>query len=143
MPQSLKQSVEEALQAYSPLRTSRSQIVVSVDGGQVTLSGYVQSTSTKQLAAILASGVDGVSEVVNALLAAPDLEQAVAMALAADSRTRPWPIRVRAEQGFVQLQGYVPDEQSIHVALEVARKVNGPQEIVNALKVGQPVQLAA
>lgn len=143
MPQSLKQSVEEALQAYSPLRTSRSEVVVSVDGGQVTLSGYVPSTSTKQLAGILASGVDGVSQVVNALLAAPDLEHAVAMALAADSRTRPWPIRARAEQGYVLLQGYVPDEQTAQVALEVARKAEGPQEIVNALQVGQPAQLAA
>ena len=84
MPQTLKQSVEEALQAYSPLRTSRAEITVTVDDGVVTLSGFVPSASTKGMAAILAASVNGVNEIVNDIIADPDLEHSVALALAAD-----------------------------------------------------------
>jgi osmotically-inducible protein OsmY len=125
MPQSLKQSIEEALQAYSPLRTSRAEITVTLDDGQVTLSGFVPSGS------------------INDILADPDLERSVAMALAADSRTRLWPIRVRAELGNVQLQGQVPDEDAAQVALEVARQVQGPRRIFSALEIGQALEMAA
>ena len=143
MPHPLKQSIEDALQAYSPLRTSRSEISVRVDDGQVTLSGYVPSTSMQRMAALLAGNVEGVNEVVNELVADPDLERSVAVALAADERTRPWPIRVRSEIGCVQLQGQAPDEATLQAALDVARKVKGPRQIVNALKVGQPLPRAA
>ncbi|MEJ2557524.1 MAG: BON domain-containing protein [Anaerolineae bacterium] len=143
MPLSLKQSVEEALQAYSPLRTSRAEITVAVDDGQVTLSGYVPSGSIKRMAGILAGSVQGVNGIVNDLLADPDLERSVAMALAANSRTRLWPIRVRAELGNVQLQGQVPDEDAAQVALEVARQVQGPRRIFSALEVSKSLELAA
>ena len=134
MPSALQQSIQDALEAYSPLRTSRADIAVTVNNGTVTLSGYVPSTSIKDMAAILAGSVDGVSEVVNDLLADPELERSVALALAQDERTRPWFIRVRAEGGHVQLQGELPDDQAIETALEVARKVKGPKKVVSALK---------
>jgi osmotically-inducible protein OsmY len=143
MPQSLKQSVQEALQAYSPLRTSRAEITVTVDDGQVTLSGYAPSGSIKRMAGILAGSVDGVNGIVNEILADPDLERSVAMALAADPRTRHLPIRVRAELGHVQLQGQISDEGAAQAALEVARKVQGPRQIFSALEVGESVELAA
>ncbi len=143
MPQTLNQSVEEALQAYSPLRTSRPEIIVTVEDGVVTLSGYVPSASIRGMAGILASTVNGVNEVINDLVSAPDLERSIAVALAADERTRPWPIRVRADLGFVQLQGRVPSEQVVQAALEAAHKVKGPKQIVSALKVTRPETLAA
>ena len=144
MAQTFKQSVEEALQAYSPLRTSRAEITVTVDDdGVVSLSGYAPSASIKGMAEVLASTVDGVSEVGNDLTADPDLERTVALALAADSRTRTWPIRVRSELGHVQLQGDLPDEEAVEAALEVARGVEGPKQIFNALKLRELTPLAA
>jgi hyperosmotically inducible protein len=144
MAQTLKQSVAEALQAYSPLRTSRAEITATVDDdGVATLSGYVPSASIKGMAGVLAGTVDGVSEVVNDLIADPVLERTVALALAADSRTRTWPIRVRSELGHVQVQGDVPDEEAVEVILEVARGVEGPKQIFNALKVRELMPLAA
>ena len=65
MPQTLKRSVEEALEAYSALRSSRPDITVTVDDGAVTLSGYVASSSIKEIAAVLAGSVAGVNAVVN------------------------------------------------------------------------------
>jgi len=143
MPQTLKRSVEEALETYSPLRSSRPDITVTVDDGAVTLSGYVASSSIKEMAAVLAGSVAGVNEVVNELHADPKLERSVALALAQDERTRPLPIRVRAAGGYMQLQGQVPDEEAVETALEVARAVNGPKQVVSALKVSESVPLAA
>jgi osmotically-inducible protein OsmY len=142
MSQPLKQSVEEALQAYSPLRTSKAQITVTTDEDKVTLAGYVPSGIIKRMAAVLAGSVEGVSEVINNLSADPELEHAVSAALANDSRTRAWPIRVRAALGYVQLQGNVPDEAAVQTALEVARQATGPRQIISALAIGRPVLLA-
>ena len=143
MPQALKQSVEEALMAYSPLRDSRPEITVTVDDGVVTLSGYVASSSIREMAAIMAGSVGSVNEVVNELHADPKLERSVALALAQDERTRPLPIRVRAGGGYVQLQGQVPDEAAAEAAMEVARTVEGPKQVVSALRVRDSVPLAA
>ncbi len=115
---------------------------MTVDDGVVTLSGYVSSSSIREMAAILAGSVASVNEVVNDLHADPELERSVALALAQNDRIRPLPIRVRSEGGYVQLQGQVPDEEAAEIALEVARTVNGPKEIVSALKVREPVALA-
>jgi hyperosmotically inducible protein len=143
MPQALKQSVEKALEAYSALRSSRPDITVAVDDGVVTLSGYVSSTSIREMATILAGSVASVSEVVNELHADPQLERWVAMALAQDDRTRSLPIRVRSVGGYVQLQGQVPDEAAAETALDVARTVEGPKQVVSALRVKKTVALAA
>ena len=143
MPLSLKQSVEEALQAYSPLRTSRAEISVTTNNGTVTLSGYVPSSSIKGMATILANSVDSVNEVENDLIADPELDRRVASALAGDDRTRSLAIRVRSELGFVQLQGQVPSKEAMEIALEVAREVEGPKGIASALQVQEPEPLAA
>ena len=144
MAKTLKQSVEEALQAYSPLRTSRAEITVTVEDDRVvSLSGYVPSASIKGMAGVLAGTVQGVSQVVNDLIADPDLERTVALALAADSRTRTWPIRVRSELGHVQLQGVVPNEEAVEAALAVTQGVEGPKRVFNALKVKELTPLAA
>ena len=143
MPLSLKQSVEEALQAYSPLRTSRAEISVTTNNGTVTLSGYVPSSSIKGMATVLANSVDSVNEVENDLIADPELDRRVALALAGDDRTRSLAIRVRSELGFVQLQGQVPSNEAMEIALEVAREVEGPKGIASALKVQEPEPLAA
>ena len=113
------------------------------DDGVATLSGYVPSASIKGMAGVLTGTVDGVSEVVNDLIADPDLERSVALALAAANRTRTLPIRVRSELGHVQLQGDVPDEEAVKASLEVARGVEGPKQIFNALKVRGLTPLAA
>jgi hyperosmotically inducible protein len=139
----LKLSVEEALKAYSPLRISRPEITVTTVDGVVTLTGYVSSVSMKGMASVLAGSVDGVSEVVNELLADPDLERSVALALAQDERTRSLPIRVRSEIGHVQLQGQVPGEEIAETALAIAQAVDGPKRVSSAMRVNGLVPLAA
>jgi osmotically-inducible protein OsmY len=95
------------------------------------------------MASILAGSVDGVIDVVDELLADPDLERSVALALAQDERTRSLPIRVRAKVGHVQLQGQVPGEELAEAALAVAQAVDGPKRIFSALTVNGRVPLAA
>ena len=142
MSLSLKQSVQDAMKLYAPLNASRQTISVAVEDSKVLLSGYVPSTSAKQIAGVLAANVDGVSEVINDLIPAPELERRVATALAKDDRTSAWPIRVRVDLGYVQLQGYVPDEEAVETALQVARQVDGARQVINALKVERPLPTA-
>jgi osmotically-inducible protein OsmY len=97
----------------------------------------------KGMASILAGSVDGISEVVNELLADPDLERSVALALAQDERTRSLPIRVRSGVGHVQLQGQVPGEEAVETALEVARTVSGPKQVVSAMRVNGRLPMPA
>ncbi len=95
------------------------------------------------MATVLAGSVDSVSQVVNELHADPKLERSVALALAQDEHTRPLAIRVHSETGYVQLQGQVPDEAAAKAAMEVARTVEGPKQVVSTLKVRESVPLAA
>jgi osmotically-inducible protein OsmY len=97
----------------------------------------------KSMAAILANSVDSVDEVENDLIADPELDRRVALALAGDDRTRSLAIRVRSELGHAQLQGQVPSQEAMEIALEVAREVEGPKGIANALRVKVPDPLAA
>jgi osmotically-inducible protein OsmY len=139
MSPSLQQSVEDAMKLYAPLNASRQTISVSVEDSKVILSGYVPTSSAKQIAGVLAAGVEGVGEIVNDLIPAPELERRVAAALAKDNRTSAWPIRVRVDLGYVQLQGHVPDEEVVEIALQVARQVDGARQVISALKTEQPL----
>jgi osmotically-inducible protein OsmY len=95
------------------------------------------------MADVLASSVEGVTEVVNNLIPGPELERRIASALAADSRTRNWPIRVHCDLGYVQLQGYVPDEEVAQAAIEIARQTDGVKHVTSSLQVRRPLSVAA
>jgi osmotically-inducible protein OsmY len=140
--QSLKQSVQDAMKLHAPLNASRQTISVTVEDSKVYLSGYVPSTSAKRIAGVLAAGVDGVNEVINDLIPDPEMERRVARALATDKRTSAWPIRVRADQGYVQIQGHVPDEEAIETTLQVARQVEGAKQVISSLKIERASPMA-
>jgi osmotically-inducible protein OsmY len=142
MSPSLKQSVQDAMKLHAPLNASRQTISVTVEDSRVFLSGYVPSTSAKRIASVLAAGVDGVSEVINDLISGPELERRVASALATDHRTSAWPVRVRVDRGYVQLQGYVPNKEAIETALQVARQVEGARQVISRLKVEPALAVA-
>lgn len=112
MNDEIKLLVEESLFSYAPLRESFCPISVEVKDGRVELKGVVRSLAMKEMATRLAWKVQGVKEVINNLLVDSQLEEAVAMRLAADPQTRPWArfIRVQVIRGQVRLKGKVPPE---------------------------------
>ncbi|MCS7286704.1 MAG: BON domain-containing protein [Anaerolineae bacterium] len=112
MNDEIKLLVEESLFSYAPLRESFCPISVEVKDGRVELKGVVRSLAMKEMATRLAWKVKGVKEVINNLLVDSQLEEEVAMRLAADPQTRPWArsIRVQVIRGQVRLKGQVPPE---------------------------------
>jgi osmotically-inducible protein OsmY len=80
----------------------------------------------------------GVVGVENCLIADSMLVGSVLAELSADRHTAPAPIEVQAELGTVTLQGLVSSAEVKRVAEEIARRVAGVRDVVNALEVGHP-----
>ena len=110
MNQPLKQSIEEALRAYSPLRTSRAEITITVEG-----DGVVIPTLAESLAAI-SVGVDIEIKVVeDASCPAPDLDllaEDVVAAILGDTKDRP--IIVTSFE-FAALEAVKLEDASVYV----------------------------
>ena len=66
---SLAGAVEAALWTYAPLRASGVEIETEAANGQVTLVGFVRSSTQKAMASRLAVSVPGVEQVENRLIA--------------------------------------------------------------------------
>ncbi|NOZ07173.1 MAG: BON domain-containing protein [Chloroflexi bacterium] len=127
--------IQHVLQDYDPIRTTESQIAVTPENGKVILTGHVPSLAIKQLAAQLTSGVPGVQEVENSLVADTEVEQAVSWALATDPRTRLTTerIQISAWLGHVILKGPVLTEAVREAAGEIVRAIHGVSEVDNDL----------
>ena len=83
----LQERVNNAIHTLDVLRGSRAQVTVTVSGGQVTLSGVLQSPMAAAEVAHAAAEVAGSLPVVNHLLDDATLSSRVAEALATDPRT--------------------------------------------------------
>jgi osmotically-inducible protein OsmY len=127
---------------YEPLRASHAEIFIDVAGRNVHLRGRVRTMPQKIIAEMLVrrmSDVDGVS---NALIADPEVIRGVADALAQDSRTAPYVIRVDARHGIVTLRGEVPNQQVLDASSEIAAQVPLVASVRNQLTIGGEVQAA-
>ena len=125
------------------------QINVDTNQGVVQLNGFVDSADGKQAAARVARSVDGVTRVDNNLevkegertlgAAVDDAKIAtqVKTALAADSNTKAYQIKVDVNQGVVALGGFVDTEESKNNASRVARSVEGVKSVENNLVLRQ------
>jgi hypothetical protein len=79
------------------------------------------------------SEVDTVS---NELVADPEVQRAVADALAQDERTAPYVLRVEVRHGIVYLRGEVPSDSVEQAAVEVASSVPLVASVRSALTAG-------
>lgn len=121
------------------------QINVDTNDGVVQLNGFVDSQDGKQAAERIAKGVDGVKRVDNNLTvgekdrtlgeAVDDtgIATRVKTALAADSNTKAYQIKVDVNGGNVELGGFVDSESSKDNAARVARSVDGVKSVQNNL----------
>ena len=133
-------------------------INLQVEEGRVLLSGHVASQEQRQLAHRIARQVRGVDQVVNQLRvesSVPVREQATAVAaprgpsdaeIAAEiadqlrahqkrSNLRGFSIDLSVENGVATLQGHVPDQEQMSLALDSAWDVAGVRDVVNELDV--------
>jgi osmotically-inducible protein OsmY len=130
-------------------------IDVDVDHGNVWLKGHVASKQQESLAVDIARRVPGVKEVVSNLsITAPqvtDIPQATPRPTDSEiarqivlllkeqkdhGRLRNFGIDVQVEQGTVWMSGYVASEAQEHIALNIARYVDGVAQVVDDLTLG-------
>ena len=128
-----------------------------VENGSVLLTGTVESQIDKDLAGEIAQGVEGVTEVRNALTVKPDSQKAantegrdfneyvsdatltakVKFALIDNASTDGLSIDVDTENAKVTLNGDVESAQVKELAGRIARNVDGVASVDNRLKVAK------
>ncbi len=137
-------AVHDALDQYPPIRSWGDGVEIDARNGTVTLSGVARSRSAKETAGRIAQSVKGASTVDNRLVVDPDVELAIAQALAADPHTRAaFPgILVGVVFGVAYLKGTVPTTEMKAAAEEIARKIPGVRTVSNELAITQDVHAA-
>lgn len=123
--------------------TTAKQITVQAIGGEITLSGFVDSVGEKAAAARVARSVEKVERVENNLTVGHTddevgdgaLASRVKAALLNDRATAGRKINVDALQGVVQLSGYVDSIDEKRRAGEIAAEVKGATNVQNKIEV--------
>jgi osmotically-inducible protein OsmY len=121
---------------YEPLRASHAEIFIDVEDQHVRLRGRVRTLPQKLIAEALVRRMSDVADVINELIADPEVVRAVADALAQDERTAPYVLRVDARHGIVNLRGELPSEDLQAAAVEIASRVPLVSSVRNHLVVG-------
>jgi len=129
----------QTLWDYEPLRASHAEINIGIRGHVVHLLGRVRTLNQKVLAELLVRRMSDVADVVNDLVADPEVVRAVADALAADPRTAPSIVQVDARHGVVFLRGQVPDAATARSAIEIASRLPTTALVRSLLTIGGPV----
>ncbi len=121
---------------YEPLRASHAEIFIDVQGNQVRLRGRVRTLPQKLIAGGIVARMPEVGEVVNELIADPDVVRAVADALSQDERTAAYVLRVDARHGVVTLRGEVAAQGVQDAAMAIAAGVPLVATVRNLTTIG-------
>ena len=134
----LQARVEAILWDYEPLRTLGGRWSAhALADGTIELTGVVPTGLIKDAMLARVRSLPGAVRVVDRLIADPDLEVAVARALAVDPRTRglqPGAVTVRSHHGRITLLGRLPAGASRQIVVAMAGAVPGVVEILDQLK---------
>ena len=133
----LKSNLERMLEWHSA--NDSSNIVVEVDGANVTLKGTVSTYWKKLRIESLVGQVAGVYDVTNALAVVPadgqGTDNRIAEALMDALYRRPEmhvdTLDITVDEGVVTLQGTVPDPWNYRNVLEVAQRTRGVRHVVD------------
>jgi osmotically-inducible protein OsmY len=128
--------VRRVLWDYEPLRASHAEIFIDVHGDQVRLRGRVRTMPQKLIAYGIVARMPEVGEVVNELIADPEVVRAVADALAQDERTAAYVLRVEARHGVVTLRGEVASQAVQDTAMAIASSVPLVATVRNLTTIG-------
>ena len=144
---------DEALEAaalaklmnYAGVRVWTDALDIRANNGIIEIGGHVRTHAEKEVTEDVIIQVKGVKDVINKLYVDTDLELEVAQALGSDARTRgSFPgILVGSAFGQIHLKGSVASQDTKKAAGEVAGKIDGVREVVNALNAPEPPKPAA
>ncbi|MBV9580201.1 MAG: BON domain-containing protein [Chloroflexi bacterium] len=128
--------VRRVLWDYEPLRASHAEIFIDIDGDQVLLRGRVRTMPQKLIASGIVARMPEVGEVINELIADPEVVRSVADALAQDERTAAYVLRVEARHGVVTLRGEVPSQAVQDAAMATAASLPLVATVRNLTTIG-------
>ncbi|MGZ3608801.1 MAG: BON domain-containing protein, partial [Ktedonobacteraceae bacterium] len=131
----LQQEVESALFDFTPLHIDLKAITVRSIDGVLYLDGNVSSTLRSDIMLDKVSGVEGITEIKNRVVADDTLAADLALALGQNAQTRELPIGVYPRLGVVRLSGAVHNGQQKAAAGEVAENFPGVRSVTNDLVV--------
>lgn len=121
---------------------ARGRIDIEVDGGVVTLNGYVPTLVRKRLAGAMAWWMPGVRDVVNGLVVRPAeedgpdrIEEAVRVVLDRDPAVDAAQIKVGVRNTIVRLTGLVRSQAERDAAEHDAWAVFGVDDVINEIEV--------
>jgi len=131
----LQKEVESALFDFTPLHIDLKAITVRVIDSVLYLDGNVSSALRSDIMLDRVSGVDGLAEIKNRVIADDTLAADLALALGQDAQTRDLPIGVYPRLGVVRLSGAVHNGQQKAAAGEIAKNFPGVRSVTNDLVV--------
>ena len=133
----IQEEVDRALWDVDLVRTAGGRVRARVAaGGRVELSGPIRSRLTRDRVLAKVRSVSGVAEVVDRIVADPDVEVAVAAALQSDPKTSGLPagsVLVRSLFGVLTLTGHLPAGADREAVVQVAAGVPGVQQVHDRL----------
>jgi len=129
----LQQEVENILYDITPMHIDLKAITIHVLDGVLYLDGNISSALKSDIVTDQVSGVQGLLEIKNNLVADDTLAAGLAMALGHDPVTRDLPIGVYPRLGVVRLSGAVHTAQQKAAAGEIAKSYPGVRSVINDL----------
>ncbi len=143
--QELVRAASDALIAYPGVRVWTDALDMQAQNGIIAIGGHVRTHAEKQVTEDVIIQAKGVKDVINKLYVDTDLELVVGQALGNDARTRGgFPgILVGSAFGEIYLKGRVPSQDMKKAAGEIAAKIDGVRNVVNALEAPEPPKPAA
>jgi len=133
--QVLQQEVESTLFDFTPLHIDLKAINVRVIDSVLYLDGNVSSALRADIMLDKVSGIEGLTEMKNRVVADDTLAADLALALGQDAQTRELPIGVYPRLGVVRLSGAVHNGQQKATAGEIAENFPGVRSVTNDLVV--------
>ena len=131
----LQQEVESALFDLTPLHIDLKAITVRVVDSVLYLDGNISSAFRSDIILDRLTGVEGLIEIKNRVVADDSLAADLALALGQDVQTRELPIGVYPRLGVVRLSGAVHNGQQKAAAGEIAKNFPGVRSVTNDLVV--------
>jgi osmotically-inducible protein OsmY len=129
----LQQEVESALFDFTPLHIDLKAIKIRVLDSVLYLDGNISGALRSDIVQDRVSGIEGLVEIKNRLIADDTLAADLALALGQDVRTRDLPIGVYPRLGTIRLSGAVHTSQQRAAAEEIAKNFPGVRSVENSL----------
>ncbi len=137
----LQREVEGILYDFTPMHIDLKGINIHVLDSVLYLDGNTSSSLRRDIATDQVSGVEGLLEIKNNLVADDTLAAGLARALGQDPITRDLPIGVYPRLGVVRLSGAVHTGQQKAAAGEIAKNYPGVRSVINGLVVDPNAEL--